>query len=139
MRRAGGTVPDRAPWVVTAGQRLGATRLEEALNADQGTVTDFLEDVASEPIDADILSQRTTTPSSGNWLGLAPSAARVRRAVLLRWRWGTGPAGLGRRLSAPPGPAGSRRYRSRRNRPIGACILAVGLRACGGRRRPGPP
>lgn len=51
-----------------------------------GTVTEFLEDLAGEPIDAAVISQRTVRAPADNDLGLATGAELVHRAVVLEGR-----------------------------------------------------
>jgi chorismate-pyruvate lyase len=57
-----------------------------ALERSRGTVTEFLERLAGEPIDADILSQSTGTAGNDNLLQLESEAELVRRIVLLTGR-----------------------------------------------------
>jgi chorismate-pyruvate lyase len=57
-----------------------------ALQRSKGTVTDFLEHLAGEPIDADILSQKTGTAGNDNLLGLESDAELIYRTVLLTGR-----------------------------------------------------
>ncbi len=63
-----------------------AAELLSALQRAKGTVTEFLEHLAGEPIDADILSQKTGPAGSDNSLGLESDAELVRRFVLLTGR-----------------------------------------------------
>ncbi len=63
-----------------------AAELSSALHRAQGTVTGFLEDLAGEPIDADILSQKTGSAGHDNSLGLGSDAVLIRRNVLLTGR-----------------------------------------------------
>lgn len=63
-----------------------AGELLTALQRSKGTVTDFLEHLAGEPIDADILSQNTGPAGNDNSLGLESDAELVRRIVLLTGR-----------------------------------------------------
>ena len=60
-----------------------AAELLNALQRAKGTVTEFLEHLAGEPIDADILSQNTGPAGNDNSLGLESDAELVRRIVLL--------------------------------------------------------
>ena len=62
------------------------TELTTALQRNRGTVTEFLELLAGEPIDADILSQNTGPAGNDNSLGLESDAELVRRTVLLTGR-----------------------------------------------------
>ena len=57
--------------------------LAAALQRSPGTVTDFLERVAGEPIDADVRSQRAGPARRDNQLGLAAGAELLYRSVLL--------------------------------------------------------
>src|SRR5665213_4238313 len=57
-----------------------------ALQRSKGTVTDFLEQLAGEPIDADILSQKTGSAGKDNLLGLESDAELIYRTVLLPGR-----------------------------------------------------
>ena len=63
------------------GPALGA-----ALEASGGTVTQFLEHLAGEPVDADILAQGTEPAGFDDVLGLEPGAPLLRREVLLTGR-----------------------------------------------------
>jgi chorismate-pyruvate lyase len=63
-----------------------AGELLTALQRSKGTVTDFLEHLAGEPIDADILSQKTGTAGNDNLLGLESDAELIYRTVLLTGR-----------------------------------------------------
>jgi|BarGraNGADG00212_1021973.scaffolds.fasta_scaffold20328_2 chorismate-pyruvate lyase len=63
-----------------------AVELMTALQRTSGTVTEFLEHLAGEPIDADILSQIARPAGNDNSLGLASDAEMVRRTVLLTGR-----------------------------------------------------
>lgn len=60
--------------------------LMAALQRTTGTVTEFLEHLAGEPIDADVLSQDAGPAGSDNPLGLVSHAELVRRTVLLTGR-----------------------------------------------------
>jgi chorismate-pyruvate lyase len=57
-----------------------------ALQRAKGTVTEFLEHLAGEPIDADILSQIAGPAGHDNSLGLESDTELVRRTVLLTGR-----------------------------------------------------
>jgi len=59
-----------------------AGELLTALQRANGTVTEFLEQLAGEPIDADILSQNAEPAGHDNSLGLESDADLVRRTVL---------------------------------------------------------
>src|SRR5450631_1841652 len=63
-----------------------AGELLTALQHSKGTVTDFLEHLAGEPIDADILSQNAGPAGPDNSLGLGSDAELIRRTVLLTGR-----------------------------------------------------
>jgi chorismate-pyruvate lyase len=86
----------RNPATVTSTERTCAPSLRRtidpageilsALQRANGTVTEFLEQLAGEPIDADIRSQRTGPAGHDNPLGLDPGADLVRRAALLTGR-----------------------------------------------------
>ncbi len=60
--------------------------LDLALQSNPGTVTQLLEFLAGEPVDADIRHQLEGPAGAGNPLGLAPSAPLLCRAVLLTGR-----------------------------------------------------
>jgi chorismate-pyruvate lyase len=74
-----------APWTAGDGKAAGA-RLEELLRRHRGSVTDLLEQLAGEPVDADIRAQSHEEAQAGNPLGLAPGTDLMGRAVLLRGR-----------------------------------------------------
>jgi chorismate lyase len=98
-----------------------AARLAGALAAHRGTVTDFLEEVGGEPVDALVLSQVTgpvTDPTA--WSGTSPAASVLRRTAFLVGR-STGtrylyaeseirtdrlPMDVGRRLESSRDPIG---------------------------------
>jgi len=63
-----------------------AVELLTALQHAKGTVTEFLEHLAGEPIDADILSRHTGHAGNDNLLGLESDAEVTRRSVLLTGR-----------------------------------------------------
>jgi len=63
-----------------------AVELMAALQRTTGTVTEFLEHLAGEPIDADVLSQEAAPAGNDNALGLVPDHELVRRTVLLTGR-----------------------------------------------------
>ncbi len=63
-----------------------AVELMAALQQTTGTVTDFLEHLAGEPVDADILSQAAVPAGNDNSLGLASDAELLHRTVLLAGR-----------------------------------------------------
>jgi chorismate-pyruvate lyase len=71
---------------VTGDHPSDADRLAAALQNSTITVTEFLEDLAGEPIDALVLSQDTTLAGDDNALGLAADAELMRRAVFLAGR-----------------------------------------------------
>lgn len=60
--------------------------LAATLRCDRGTVTEFLEHLAGEPIDADIVSQLTGPGDHPGPIGLPSHRELVRRAVLLTGR-----------------------------------------------------
>lgn len=66
--------------------KLDAAGLAATLRGDRGTVTEFLEQLAGEPIDADIVSQNTGPADHQRSFGLPPHRELVRRAVLLTGR-----------------------------------------------------
>ena len=70
---------------MTGEPQLEAAGLAATLRSDRGTVTEFLEHLAGEPIDADIVSQHTGPADHGD-IGLPPDRELVRRAVLLTGR-----------------------------------------------------
>jgi chorismate-pyruvate lyase len=104
------------------------TDLTAALEASGGTVTQFLEDLAGEAVDADILAQETEPAGSDNWLGLEPGAELLRREVLL-----TGRATRRRFVYAESAIAAERLPDSLRRRleqsrePIGRVLLDHGI------------
>lgn len=61
----------------------GTPEVRAALSRSRGTVTEFLETLAGERIDADVVSQRAEPAGDNNPLGLRPDAQLLRRAVLL--------------------------------------------------------
>ena len=63
-----------------------ALELATALARHPGTVTDLLEKLAGEPIDADILWQGPDRAGDDNCLGLGPDEETLRRTVLLTGR-----------------------------------------------------
>ena len=63
-----------------------ASDLQIALHHSKGTVTEFLEHLAGEPVDADVLSQDAGPAGPDNSLGLEPDAELIRRSVLLTGR-----------------------------------------------------
>jgi len=63
-----------------------AVELTTALQRTTGTVTDFLEHLAGEPVDADIISQDVGPAGNDNSLGLVSDAEMLRRSVLLTGR-----------------------------------------------------
>jgi chorismate-pyruvate lyase len=63
-----------------------AAKLLTSLHHATGTVTEFLEHLAGESIDADILSQSTGPAGYDNSLGLESDAELIRRIVLLTGR-----------------------------------------------------
>jgi len=71
---------------MTAGPQWRGTDLTAALEASGGMVTQFLEDLAGEAVDADVLAQETGPAGSDNCLGLEPGAELLRREVLLTGR-----------------------------------------------------
>ena len=108
------------------GPALGA-----ALEASGGTVTQFLEHLAGEPVDADVLAQGTEPAGFDDVLGLEPGEPLLRREVLLTGR------DTGRRfVYAESGIAADRLPAPLRNRleqsrePIGRVLLdhGVGIR-----------
>jgi chorismate-pyruvate lyase len=71
---------------VTGVPRPTASDLQIALHRSEGTVTEFLEHLAGEPVDADVLSQDAGPAGHDNSLGLEPDAELIRRSVLLTGR-----------------------------------------------------
>jgi chorismate lyase len=86
VNRARGHSSDRARLAVTADRWSATAELVAALQRSRGTVTTFLEDLASEPIDADVLTQQAVTAAADNLFGLSAGAELVHRAVLLKGR-----------------------------------------------------
>jgi chorismate-pyruvate lyase len=64
----------------------GAHDLAATLPSESGTVTEFLEHLAGEPIDADVVSQHTGPADHDDSLGLPPHRVLLRRAVVLTGR-----------------------------------------------------
>ncbi len=77
---------DRDPPTPMTGRPSIADELAGSLRRAAGTVTEFLEGRAGEPIQAEVVSQRERPAGPGNALALAAAAAVVRRAVLLTGR-----------------------------------------------------
>ena len=71
---------------MTGEPQLEAADLAATLRCDRGTVTEFLEHLAGEPIDADIVSRRTGPGGHHSSFGLPSHRELVRRAVLLTGR-----------------------------------------------------
>jgi chorismate lyase len=71
---------------VTTNQELRAAELAAAVRVLPGTVTEFLEVLAGESVDAEVLSQRHVPASADNAFGLAPGADLLTRSVLLTGR-----------------------------------------------------
>jgi len=110
---------------------LGAADLSAALEASGGTVTRFLEELAGEAVDADILAQETEPAGPDNGLGLHPGAELLRREVLLTGR------ATGRRfvyaesaIAAERLPGSLRRRLEQSREPIGRVLTdqAIGIR-----------
>jgi chorismate-pyruvate lyase len=105
-----------------------AADLTAALAASGGTVTQFLEELAGETVDADILAQETEPAGPDNRLGLDPGAELLRREVLL-----TGRATGRRFVYAESAIAAGRLPRSLRKRlehsrePIGRVLMDHGI------------
>lgn len=114
-----------------------------ALQGANGTVTEFLEDLTGEPIDADILSQNAELAGTDNSLGLESDAELVRRAVLLTGRIsgrrfvyaesaiavGRLPASARRRLESSRDPIGRVLTKHRlevRREPLAGPVVAIG-------------
>ncbi len=71
---------------MTGEPQLDAVDLAATLRRDRGPVTELLEHLAGETIDAEILSQHTGPADHDNSLGLPPHQELIRRAVLLTGR-----------------------------------------------------
>jgi chorismate lyase len=71
---------------MTGVSQSAALELMATLRRSTGTVTDFLEHLAGEPIDADVLSQDAGPAGNDNSLGLVSDAEILRRSVLLTGR-----------------------------------------------------
>ena len=71
---------------MTGAPQSSAAELATALQCNRGTVTEFLEHLAGEPIDADIVSQQSGPDGDHDPFGLAPNGEVLRRAVLLTGR-----------------------------------------------------
>jgi chorismate-pyruvate lyase len=101
-----------------------AAGLTAILRRSGGTVTEFLEDLAGEPIDADILVHRVVPAGDGNALGLIPDAELLRRAVLLTGR-ATGRVFVYAESAIAAGrlPAPVRQRLERSRDPIGRVLL----------------
>lgn len=109
---------DHGPATVAVGDAAG--RLTVALAAFSGTVTELLEDLVGEPIDADRRAHTTSAAEAGNPLAVEPGRPLVHRAAVLHGRT-TGrpyvyaestiaadrlPAEVGRRLATTSDPIG---------------------------------
>jgi chorismate--pyruvate lyase len=79
----------RAIWLVGEDDRSASAALSTALWRNTGTVTELLEHLAGEAIDADIRHQDMGSAPGDNPLGLSPGAPFLHRSVLLTGR-GTG-------------------------------------------------
>src|ERR1700736_6298612 len=64
----------------------GTAALVAALARSGGTVTEFLEGLAGEPIDADIIARGAGPAGHDNSLGVDPDTELLRRAVVLTGR-----------------------------------------------------
>jgi chorismate-pyruvate lyase len=71
---------------MTGAAPAGAADLASALRCATGTVTEFLEELAGEPIDAEIIAQLDARADDDDPLGLAPHTELMRRAVFLTGR-----------------------------------------------------
>jgi chorismate lyase len=71
---------------VTAAQELRAAELAAAVEVLPGTVTEFLEVLAGEVVDAEVLSQHHAPAPADNAFALAAGAELVLRSVLLTGR-----------------------------------------------------
>jgi chorismate-pyruvate lyase len=71
---------------VTTNQELAAAELAAAVRMLPGTVTEFLEVLAGESVDAEVLSQRHVPAPPDNAFGLAAGADLLTRSVLLTGR-----------------------------------------------------
>jgi len=120
-----------------------AAELLTALQRAKGTVTEFLEHLAGEPIDAEILSQNTGPAGNDNSLGLESDAELIRRTVLLTGRISGRrfvyaesaiaverlPASARRRLESSRDPIGRVLTKHRlevRREPLPGLVVAVG-------------
>jgi chorismate-pyruvate lyase len=120
-----------------------AAELLTALQRAKGTVTEFLEHLAGEPIDADILSQNAGPAGNDNSLGLESDAELIRRTVLLTGRISGRrfvyaesaiaverlPASARRRLESSRDPIGRVLTKHRlevRREPLPGLVVAVG-------------
>ena len=63
-----------------------AVEIMAAVQRARGSVTEFLEHLADEPIDAQVLSQGTGPAGNDNMLGLVRADELIRRSVLLTGR-----------------------------------------------------
>jgi chorismate-pyruvate lyase len=125
---------DRAPEIMTGVSPAVTAEVMAALEHTEQTVTEFLEDLASEPVDAEIITQRAGPAGGDNWLGLAPQAELVRRAVLLTGRSSKRAFVYAESSIAPERLPSSVRQRLERSRdPIGRVLVDQGVQV---RREP---
>lgn len=128
--------PEWASMRLTSGRGGSGPELAAALAAFPGTVTEFLERIAGEPIDADIRSQLVGRAAGGHTLGLAPEESVLRRAVVLRGRATERRFAYAQSvIAAEQLPEGVLQELERGEDPIGRILVAHGLSL---RREPVP-
>src|SRR5271154_2221340 len=110
---------------MTGGQ---ASALERALEETVGTVTEFLEALAREPIDARVLSQEIAAAGEDNLLGLVPDESVLRRAAVLTGRLTTREFAYAESMIAAERiPVAVRQRLERSSDPIGRVLVTHGL------------
>jgi chorismate-pyruvate lyase len=103
-------------------------RLADALARYGGTVTELVEDLVGEPIDADRLVQHDAAAGVDDPLGVGPGHPVVRRAAVLRGRrTGVGYVYAESTIAADRLPASVRHQLETTDRPIGRILVDHGL------------
>jgi chorismate--pyruvate lyase len=124
---------------MTARRGIGFAELAATVEALPGTVTELLERLAGEAVDAEVLSQRRTPAPVDNGFGLVAGAELVSRSVLLTGR-GSGRAFVYAcsTIAADRLPAAALRRLEETREPLGRVLTDLGVEA---RREPvpGPP
>lgn len=124
---------------MTAARGELAAELAAAVRGLPGTVTEYLEALAGEPVDAEVMSQRHARAPAENVFGLAAGAGLVRRTALLKGR-SSGRAFVyaGSTMAVERLPAAVLRRLEASREPIGRVLVDQGLQLT---REPvgGPP